>query len=365
MRAGLDFGRMRMKSLCGRLFCLTTLIVVSATGSLLAGDQELTFSDLMKFRQIEGAVVSDDGEWVAYGLVPDRGDGETVVRSVSAATEFRIERGSDPKITADGRWAVAFISPTLEESEKAKAKKAKMGKTGPGKEDDKPKKGLALVNLLTGDEERLEKVKAFVLSDNGRWLAYRHYEEKQKDEEKKEEPVEENATEGEDEKAEEKKKDEKLGSTLKIRDLSTGDEIAVDYVTDFAFAEEAAILAYVVAAPEGDGNGAFLRDFSHEAVSETILHAASMGRYTHLKWAREQTRLAFVAAVLDEDQEPGDAEIWVWNPGGEATKVASRDDAPEGFTLPSKNELRWSRDGERLFFGFKVAGELFFMLSKT
>ena len=128
----------------------------------------------------------------------------------------------------------------------------------------------------------------------------------------------------------------------------------MEFVTEFVFAEEAPILAYVVAAPKGDGNGAFLRDLAQEAAPETALHTVGNGCYTHLKWAREATRLAFVTAILDEDREPGDAEIWVWSPGGEAMKVASHDDAPEGFTLPSKNELRWSRDGERLFFGFKA-----------
>ena len=53
-----------------------------------------------------------------------------------------------------------------------------------------------MVNLLTGEEERIEKVETFALSDDGRWLAYRHYEEKKKDEEKKEEPAEERAAEG-------------------------------------------------------------------------------------------------------------------------------------------------------------------------
>jgi dipeptidyl aminopeptidase/acylaminoacyl peptidase len=37
--------------------------------------------------------------------------------------------------------------------------------------------------------------------------------------------------------------------------------------------------------------------------------------------------------------------------------MASRDDAPDGWTVPSKNELNWSRDGKRLFFGFKPVEE--------
>jgi dipeptidyl aminopeptidase/acylaminoacyl peptidase len=37
--------------------------------------------------------------------------------------------------------------------------------------------------------------------------------------------------------------------------------------------------------------------------------------------------------------------------------VASKEDAPEGFTVPSANELDWSRDGKRLFFGFQPVAD--------
>ena len=83
-----------------------------------------------------------------------------------------------------------------------------------------------------------------------------------------------------------------------------------------------------------------------------MLRQIEKGRFTELTWARDAGHLAFVAALLDEDNEPGDAEVWVWT-GREARKAVSREDAPEGFTVPSKNELTWSRGGARLFFGFK------------
>ena len=165
---------------------LLTMLV--ATFVVEAGDRPLTFEDLMKFRQIRNASISEDGTWVAYALVPDRGDGEAVVRSTMTEEIFRIERGSKPLISADGRWVAAAIVPTLEEREKAEAKRAKKVS---GKNDDKPKNGLSLLNLRTGSEERIEKVEAFAFSDDGRWLAFRHSEEKEKPDEDSEEEAEE------------------------------------------------------------------------------------------------------------------------------------------------------------------------------
>ena len=306
----------------------------------------------MKFRQIQNASISEDGAWVAFALVPDRGDGEAVVQSTASDTRYRIERGEDPVISGDGLWVAAAITPTLEEREKAKAKKGKKG--GGRNDDDKPKNGLSLLDLRDGSEQRIEKVEAFAFSNSGRWLAFKHYEEKaEPDKDPGEDP--ENPTEGEDE--DKNKNEPELGTTLKLRDLTTGEDVTIEHVSEFVFAEQAPILIYAVSAPEGEGNGVFAFRLDGKGAGESILHRADNGLYTHLVWARDATHLAFVAAVLDDEGRAGDAEIWVWRGDGEAERMASRDDAPDGWTVPSKNNLWWSRDGERLFFGFRPVDE--------
>ena len=44
----------------------------------------------------------------------------------------------------------------------------------------------------------------------------------------------------------------------------------------------------------------------------------------------------------------------MWQAGwSQAKSVPAADRAPKGWTLPLKNDLAWSKDGKRLFFGFK------------
>ena len=324
----------------------TVLITVVGAVSVSAGDRALTFEDLMKFRQITTPVISADGGWIAYTLNPDRGDGEAVVQSTTSDTEHRIERGTDPEISDDGRWAACAISPTLEAQEEAQEKS--------GEDEDKPEKGLSLLDLRSGFEERIEKVEVFAFSEDGRWLAYQHYEKKTADEDEEAETAESEAEEGEEN---QEKEELKIGTTLKLRDLTTGEETVVEHVEDFAFAEEAPFMAYSVSAPEGDGNGVFVVDLGGDEIASNTLHQTPRGRYTHLTWADEANHVAFVAAVLDDEGEPGDAEVWYWAGTGEASPAASRSDAPDGYTVPSKNELQWSRDGGRLYFGFKPSAD--------
>jgi dipeptidyl aminopeptidase/acylaminoacyl peptidase len=320
-------------------------MLICASGSM-AGERSLTFGDLMKFRQIRNASISEDGEWVAYALVPDRGDGAVTVQSTSTKRQLDVERGSEPVFSADGLWVVSSVTPSLEEREKAREKG---NKKGSGKDDDKPKTGLSILDLRTGSEERIEEVEAFAFSDDGRWLAFKHHEKK--------EEVDEESGETTNEDEGKKKKRPELGTVLKLRDLKTGIETVIEHATEFAWAEDAPFMAVSVSAPEGEGNRTSVYRLDRAGEPELVLHEVKNGRSTHLVWAREANHLAFVTAVLDDDGEPGDAEVWVWRGGDEAERMVSGDDAPEGWSVPSTNELYWSRDGQRLFFGFKPVVE--------
>jgi len=355
--------RRRKSSRILPLFALV-LAVAAAAGSR-AGDKPLTFAELMQFRTIHDAVISKNGHWVAYALVPDRGDGEAVVRAVESTTEYRLERGSGPQISADERWVAAALEPPLAEREKSDDEN--------GEQEEPPKKGLALLDLRDGSVTRFEMVEAFAFSEDGRWLAYKlcppddeeiSGEEGEKETETietaetpapeiepgEEKPVsEEPAAEPTDD---EEPEEPELGSTLILRELARGEEIAVDHVTEFAFDEPATVVAYAVSAPKGEGNGVFLRHLGAEETSANAVIEETRGRYTHLTWAKDRSRLAFVAAPVDAQREPGDGSVWIWDEAG-ARRAATRDHVPDGWTIPSENDLRWSRDGERLFFGFK------------
>ena len=137
-----------------------------------------------------------------------------------------------------------------------------------------------------------------------------------------------------------------------LRNLATGADREIEHVIAYVFDEPSRHLAYAVAGPEGKSNGAYVLDLTDDALSVRALTSAEAGRYTHLTWAEESSRLAWVAAVDDDLHEPGPADVWSWD-GGEPQRLAASDEAPDGWRIPSKNRLSWSEDGERLFFGYR------------
>ena len=143
-----------------RLVSMTalSLLLTVALVSAAPGTKTITFADLMKFRAIGGTTISDDGKVVAYGLQPDRGDGEAVVHALATGKLVRVPLGASPVISKDGRFVAMVLKVPFALSEKT------------GK--DKAKPGMALVDVAAGTVTRFENVEKFAFSDDSRWLAY-------------------------------------------------------------------------------------------------------------------------------------------------------------------------------------------------
>jgi dipeptidyl aminopeptidase/acylaminoacyl peptidase len=298
------------------------LIVLAAPAAIAQGTKAMTFEDLMKFRAIQRPVIADDGTLVAYGAQPDRGDGEGVVHQLASGKAFRVPLGSAPVISGDSRWVAMVVKPSFDATEEA------------GKNPPKP--GMALLDTASGGVITVERVERFGFSSDSKWLAY--LLSAPPDDKKPAESGGESAK-------------TVRGTPLKLRNLASGEEAEIADVTAFAFDEPSKFLAYVVAAEEGKGNGLFVRDLSAALQAVTVSQVDS-ARYDQLTWAGEASTLAFITTSGEES--PG--SVWQWDGTSRAARElvpAAR--APEGWMVPLKNSLSWTKDGQRLFFGFKPA----------
>jgi hypothetical protein len=251
----------------------------------------LTFQDMMQFRSIAGPVISEDGTGVAYALQPGRGDGEVKAHRLSDGKILTIERGSQPVFTRDGRWLAAVLRPKAEEMEKP--------------EKDRPKNGMVLVDLVTGQETRLEKVEKFVFSNDSLWLAYQLFKEEEP--EKKDDSPKEKAKETA------KPKMKETGTTLALRRLSSGDEVRVPHVLSFAFNKKGDKVAYAVGDPEGKTNGFFVRDLGQSGLPEKALSVADREVFSQPTWQKQGDRLAYLSAAADKKGDAGPASLWIWD----------------------------------------------------
>ena len=72
--------------------------VEAGQGSGAAGNKNpLAVEDVLAWKSIGNATVSNDGQWLAYRLGPAEGDAEVVVRNTVHDTEHRFAAGERPR----------------------------------------------------------------------------------------------------------------------------------------------------------------------------------------------------------------------------------------------------------------------------
>lgn len=319
------------------IIALSFALVLAGPALFGQAKKPLTFTDMMKFRHLQNPVISEDGRWVAFASQPDRGDGEGMAVQVGTGETRAVARGSRPALSSDGRWAAFAVLPVAAEAEKA------------GK--DKPKPGMALVDLGSGSVQEVAGVERFAFSEDGAWLACHLFKEDKKDAKPEAKTGDKPASA-----AEAKAPALETGGELILRRLATGEETRVPFVTSFAFDKGSTRLAYATGHPDGKANGAFLRELAKPGLPEVSLHAAERAAYRNLSWSEAEGRLAFVAGTQDDKARVRSCSLWRWDAKtGRAVEAVPAAAAPAGWIVPAKNTLAWSKDGRRLFFGLKPA----------
>jgi dipeptidyl aminopeptidase/acylaminoacyl peptidase len=117
------------------------------------------------WQRIGERVLTADGKYIAYTVVPQEGDGRLYIRATGDSYVKEIPRGANVDFTADGRFAVFLIHPLFKDTREARIKK----KTP----EQMPKDTLGWIELGTDSVVKVPRVRSYKLPDlQGDWLAY-------------------------------------------------------------------------------------------------------------------------------------------------------------------------------------------------
>ncbi|TVR28797.1 MAG: S9 family peptidase [Balneolaceae bacterium] len=307
---------------------LSALVLIVMTVALFPGitqaQDQFTFEDVMKFEDIKTPAISANGEWVAFGVWPEIGDGEVTIKDVNGRQQFTIERGERPQLSKNGRWAGALVQPPYIEAHNA------------GR--DAPRPGLTLLNTSSGETEDLQRVQSFSFSNDGNWALVRHHQDEEISDLKHDNPH--------------------LGSPVTLVRLGTDEKHTIPFVNEASIDSTSGYLVYATVDTSGQENGLYAINLKEDQREQKKILGTEHAYYTNLTWDQQRLRIAMTATQLDTSKKyrPFDASIMAWDlDGGEPEILMSPDDVQEGYRLRARNNLTWSRDGERLFFGVKSA----------
>src|ERR1039457_7428478 len=162
------------------LLAAAGLVPMSRAQNQAQSQRPLNHGDYDGWRSIVGQKLSADGKFLVYGLFPQEGDGEVVIRNLVTGKEQREPAGLRPApvppapdqegpppeargatltFSADSKTVVFSTFPA-----KAKIDKARKDKK------PAPKEGMVIVDLASGKTIRVERVKRFAMPEKASGL---------------------------------------------------------------------------------------------------------------------------------------------------------------------------------------------------
>ena len=329
---------------------VTALIIAPAS---FAAKRPINFKDFDSWRAINGQVLSRDGRYLAYGLFPQEGDGEVVVRDLTTGKELRENAGQlpppappDPNseapprprairlaFTPDSHYLIFVSYAKRAETQKPKAEanaEAPRPATRTGSRTDLPPGDLVIFNLTSSIPTRVARVKDFGITEQGESLvAYLKAAAAQA-------PAGKPA----------------MGTDLVLRQLDSGTERTIADVSEYLLTKDGRSVAYAVASPKEETNGVYVLPGKGLDSPKALL--SGKGQYKKLTWDDKHDELAFVSSHDDASTKLAKYKLYLWERKASQASVVAAVETPgfrSGFVISDTATLNFSKDGTRLFFG--------------
>ena len=359
--------------------CVSVWLLLAAMALAQTGKRPLNHKDYDGWRTIASPHLSNDGKFLAYGVFPQEGDGEVVVRNLVTGKETREPAGARPAPTpsatpeegppappptvtivfsADNRTVVFSTFPSKADTDKAKKEKKSPAQM--------PKEAMVVMDLASGKTSRVERVKQFQMPEKAAgWLAYLK--------EAPESAAPGNApakTEGgfygawdHDQQggrggrggggggAAGRGPRPEFGSDLILRSLADSTERTFADAVEFTFTNDGKQLVYAVSARDSAKNGVFAAKPGDAGSPVALL--TGKGKYEKIAFDENQTQLAFFSDRDDAASKQPKFKVYGWDRQSPTAAVLASADMPgfrKEFAISDKGSLSFSKDGTRLFF---------------
>jgi dipeptidyl aminopeptidase/acylaminoacyl peptidase len=325
-------------------------LLAFAVSGLSADQGPLKLPDLLAWKRIQTPVISRDGQWFAYKLVPNDGNSEVVLTHISDGKEQRfaigqvvrpnpyLARGEDQggmegtphdlAFSSDSKWFAFDVHP----AEKELAVLKKQHKPAENK--------VVLWEIATEKKTEFERVKRFAFSgESSSAIALHRY----------------GAAAAPDAGEKPKTDDKPQGSDLIVLELATSNQLSIGNVSDFAFNKKGDWLAWTVDAQDKLGNGLELRNMSTGAVMALDTAAAI---YKGLNWTENGDGLTGLRGTEEKAWEDKLFTLVAFKnfratslPDKFSFDPAKDSSFPKGMTISPERRPAWMADLSTVTFG--------------
>ncbi len=295
---------------------LTAAAALSLVPTLLVAQSRPTVTpkDYSTWETLGVATLSPNGQWLAYSVNRVNEENELRLGGGPRDTTIVVERASGPIFTGDSKWIAYAIGLSTAERERLTR-------------DKKPiRDSVGVRNLASGKSELFSEVQSFRFSADGRFLAMRRY-----------------PAEG------------KRMAELIVLDLPQGTRLTFGNVSEFAWADVRALLAFAVETEGGTGNATQLWDGSTGTLR--VLDASS-SLYRALAWRSKGEDVAVLRTRVDKEFRDTAHAVIAWQRVGSPTQTRKElEPLAAGITkemrIAEHRRPEWAKDGSIVFIGIR------------
>lgn len=271
--------------------------------------------------------ISNNGNWIAYDLTREDGDGRLELYNTRTEARKAFPRGTGGQFSADNGFLVFKIKPAVDSIRAQKKNKVK--------KSDQTKDSLGVYNLSTGELTKIEAVASFKLPE--KWAGYLAFQKEAR------------SMKG----GKKVKKESKTnGSLLILHNFKTGRQDSVPYVNNYLFAKEGKNLVLHTTGQDSTlKNGVYLYHLDRFR-SQTLI--TQKGKYTQLSIADDGKQVAFIGDRDTTKAEIRPFELFHWKASQDSAQLIADGAATflaEDWMISSNGALRFAKDGSKLFFG--------------
>lgn len=295
---------------------------------LKAQKKALQLEDYDQWHRLVSVELSDDGQWMTYGLRPNGGDDTLKIKNIDQDEQlYSIPFAGRPVFSDNSQWVAYLVEPDEKTTKKLrKSRKPLFNKA-------------ELMRLESGEKTTYERAESMVFSHNSRYFALMR------------------------KKAEEDKSKHR-GQDLILRDLQTGAHMNIGNVTEYSFNKKGTQLAYLVDASDQIGNGIYVLDLASGRINaldtDTLTYSqlAWDDKNSHRStWNAKGNKIAVLKGEKPDTVEHSINRLLVFTGlNGEAPQkvVFEPNDEPlfpENMIISTNGDVDWSEDGQLVLFG--------------
>ncbi len=313
----------------------------------------LTHEDYDSWKTLENIIFSSDGNWLAYELNPQQGDGNLVLFNVETKTQRVFARGYDAVFSKGSGFLAFKIKPPESMLRKAKVERKKR--------EEMPKDSLAIFNLKSQDLELIPELIDFSVTDEpSDWMVYRfeveekkaskeEVKETQKVEENKENEVKKDTIPARGARAKRPQKEKVLGAYNPL----TGHRELIEKVENYVISPTGKLVAAVVETKKNDSlKTNTVVAFDTSLLQRKTIDESREGDLIQLNVDFWGNQLAWLHSADTTSAKVYD--LWLWADKDKQTRKAigkSTVGMPVGHGPGEHSRPFFSKNGRRLFMG--------------